>query len=167
MVTDLGELFRATLVDRDVEFVTLRRELDLGTQYLEIQRVRFDERFTYRIEASAQVSDALVPPLLLQPLLENAAEHGLTEREGVIEVAVTCELVEERVHIRVTNQSAHAESASRPARGFGLDNVRERLHAAFGESARITTEHTSAGVFEARLDFPARFGTQDRHEHGS
>jgi hypothetical protein len=163
MVTGLGELFRATLVDRDAEFVTLRRELDLGTQYLEIQRVRFDERFTYRIESPEEVSRALVPPLLLQPLLENAAEHGLSEREGVIEVAVTCELVGDRVHIRVTNQYARAESASSPARGFGLDNVRERLRAAFGDSARITTEHTNAGVFEARLDFPARWKTS--HEH--
>ncbi len=161
MVTDLGELFRATLVDRDAEFVTLRRELDLGTQYLEIQRVRFDERFTYRIESPEQVSRALVPPLLLQPLLENAAEHGLSEREGVIEVAVTCELAGDRVQIRVTNQYARTASASKPARGFGLDNVRERLRAAFGDSAQITTEHTDAGVFEARLDFPARYGVED------
>ena len=162
MVTGLGELFRATLVDRDVDWVTLRRELDLGRQYLEIQRTRFDERFTYRLEASNEVEQVLVPPLLLQPLLENAAEHGLSEREGVIEVTVRCELVNHRVHVRVTNQADASNArlakdcADAPARrGFGLENVRERLHAAFGESARFTTEHSNSGVFEARLEFPA------------
>jgi hypothetical protein len=159
MVTGLGELFRATLVDRDVEFVTLRRELDLGTQYLDIQRARFDERFAYRIDAPPKISQVLVPPLLLQPLLENAAEHGLSEREGVIEVAVTCTLVEDRLHVRVTNQSnARRPSAGTPSRGFGLENVRERLYAAFGDRALFTTEHTNAGVFEAHIEFPARLG---------
>jgi hypothetical protein len=69
MVTGLGELFRATLVDRDADFVALRRELDLGVQYLEIQRARFDSRFTYRIDAQEEILPALVPPLLLHPLL--------------------------------------------------------------------------------------------------
>jgi LytS/YehU family sensor histidine kinase len=162
MVTGLGQLFRATLVDRDVEFVTLRRELDLGAQYLDIQRARFDERFAYHIEAPSEVSQALVPPLLLQPLLENAAEHGLSVREGIIEVTVTCALVEDRVHVVVTNQAdTRSRATSAPARGFGLENVRERLHAAFGDSARFTTERTNAGLFEARLEFPARFDVQD------
>jgi sensor histidine kinase YesM len=157
MVTGLGELFRATLVDRDVDFVTLRRELDLGIQYLDIQRARFNERFTYRIDATPEVSQVMVPPLLLQPLLENAAEHGLSEREGIIEVAVTCERVGARVLLSVTNQAnAKPKSSGPPARGFGLENVRERLHAAFGDSARFTAEHTIAGVFEARIEFPAR-----------
>jgi two-component system, LytTR family, sensor kinase len=161
MVTGLGELFRATLVDRDVEFVTLRRELDLGKQYLDIQRARFDDRFVYRIEAPPEVSQVLVPPLLLQPLLENAAEHGLSEREGIIEVTVTCSLVGDRLHVTVTNQAdARPRATGAPARGFGLENVQERLRAAFGDSARFTTEHTSAGVFEARIEFPARTGMQ-------
>jgi two-component system, LytTR family, sensor kinase len=161
MVTGLGELFRATLVDRDVDFITLRRELDLGTQYLEIQRARFDDRFVYRIDAPAEVWQILVPPLLLQPLLENAAEHGLSAREGVIEVTVTCTLIDDRLQVTVTNQAdAPRRSAGAPARGFGLDNVHERLRAAFGDSARFTAEHTGGGVFEARVEFPARLGGQ-------
>jgi two-component system sensor histidine kinase AlgZ len=157
MVTGLGELFRATLVDRDADFVSLRRELDLGVQYLEIQRARFDSRFTYRIDAPEEVLSAQVPPLLLQPLLENAAEHGLSGREGSIEVAITCELVNDRVRIKVTNQAAAPEEAAgAPARGFGLENVRERLHAAFGNTATLDTNHSNTGTFEARIEFPAR-----------
>jgi hypothetical protein len=157
MVTQLGELFRATLVDRDVEFVPLRRELDLGAQYLEIQRARFDSRFDYRIHAPDDVTGALVPPLLLQPLLENAAEYGLTGREGAIEVDVHCIRTGDRVSVTVSNHAQlPANGPGAALRGFGLENVRERLRAAFGETASFSAEHTSAGLFEARLEFPAR-----------
>jgi hypothetical protein len=155
MVTQLGELFRATLVDRDAEFVPLRRELDLGAQYLEIQRARFDSRFTYRIHVPADVTDALIPPLLLQPLLENAAEHGLSGREGTIEVDVHCSRHGDRVRVTVSNHAEMPADGTRAARhGFGLDNVRERLHAAYGTTASFSAEHTNEGSFEARLEFP-------------
>jgi two-component system sensor histidine kinase AlgZ len=155
MVTQLGELFRATLVDRDAEFVPLRRELDLGAQYLEIQRARFDSRFTYRIHVPVDVTDALIPPLLLQPLLENAAEHGLSGREGSIEVDVRCTRHGDRVCITVSNHAELPTDGQRAARhGFGLDNVRERLNAAYGGNASFSAQHTNEGSFEARLEFP-------------
>jgi two-component system, LytTR family, sensor kinase len=157
MITGLGALFRATLMDRDADFVTLHRELDIGVQYLEIQRARFDSRFAYAIALPAAAEQVLIPPLLLQPLLENAAEHGLTAHEGVTRVEVQCEVADGRVQVTVTNR-AQAFSGGKPsgARHFGLDNVRGRLSAAFGDTATLTTEHTHAGLFEARLDFPAR-----------
>lgn len=157
MVTQLGELLRATLVDRNAEFVPLRRELDLGAQYLEIQRARFDSRFDYRIHVTPEVKDALVPPLLLQPLLENAAEYGLSTREGMIEVEVRCTLMGDRVNILVSNHAQTPPDGPGAAkRGFGLENVRERLRAAFGETAILSAEHTNTGLFEARLEFPVR-----------
>ena len=164
MVTQLGELFRATLVDRDADLVPLRRELDLGAQYLEIQRARFDSRFDYRIHAPEEVSDALLPPLLLQPLLENAAEHGLTGREGSIAVDVRCSRQGDRVHVVVTNHAETPADGPGAARhGFGLENVRERLRAAFGETASFSAAHTNAGSFEARLEFPVRRDDSARH----
>jgi two-component system, LytTR family, sensor kinase len=157
MVTQLGELLRATLVDRDAEFVPLQRELDLGAKYLEIQRARFDSRFDYRIHAPPEVRDVLVPPLLLQPLLENAAEYGLSTREGMIEVDVRCSLEGNRVHIIVSNHAVTPDNGPGAAqRGFGLENVRERLRAAFGDTAMFSAEHTRDGLFEARLEFHAR-----------
>lgn len=165
MVTQLGELLRATLVDRNTEFVPLRRELDLGAQYLEIQRARFDSRFDYQIHVTPDTKDALVPPLLLQPLLENAAEYGLSTREGMIEVEVRCSLVGNRVHIIVSNDAQTPPDGPGAAkRGFGLENVRERLRAAFGETAVFSAEHTNTGLFEARLEFPVRLGERATHD---
>ena len=161
MVTQLGELFRATLEARDTEFVSLQRELELGRHYLEIQRTRFDSRFDYRFSVQPEAQLAAIPPLLLQPLLENAAEHGLTTQDGsvMVEVDATCEadlaqiVVRNRAAIRrVGNRSTH--------RGFGLELVRERVGAAFGASANLTTELTSDGTFLARLTFP--FNAMDK-----
>jgi hypothetical protein len=157
MLTGLGSLFRATLLDRDADFVTLRRELDIGAQYLEIQRARFDSRFAFNIRVPPDAEEVLVPPLILQPLLENAAEHGLTSREGTIVVDVSCALTAGRVQVVVSNR---ADDTTRgkpaPSRGFGLENVRQRLRAAFGDAALFATEYTNAGLFEARMEFPLR-----------
>lgn len=157
MVTRLGDLFRATLGNRDTEYVTLARELDLGTQYLEIQRTRFGDRFDFGVDCEPAVADAAIPPLLLQPLLENAAEHGLSGQDGRIVVDVRGALDRERVLILVRNHAIIGPDQQRnPARGFGLENVRERLHAAFGDDANLEAEHTKDGYFEARIHFPMR-----------
>ncbi|HEY6123551.1 MAG TPA: histidine kinase [Steroidobacteraceae bacterium] len=155
MVTQLGELFRATLEDRDTELVSLQRELELGQQYLEIQRTRFDERFDYAFNVQPDAGNVAIPPLLLQPLLENAAEHGLTTQDGSVLVEVDAECEEGTVRIVVRNRASLASAGRRGShRGLGLELVRERLLAAFGPAAGLTTELTDGGTFLARLTFP-------------
>jgi two-component system, LytTR family, sensor kinase len=155
MVTQLGELFRATLEERDTELVTLQRELELGRQYLEIQRTRFDSRFDYAFNIQPEAGNVAIPPLLLQPLLENAAEHGLTTQDGsvLVEVDAACEAGAVRIVVR--NRASLASAGKRGShRGLGLELVRERLRAAFGPTAGLATELTEEGTFFARLTFP-------------
>jgi hypothetical protein len=155
MVTQLGELFRATLEERDTELVSLQRELELGRQYLEIQRTRFDSRFDYAFNVEADAANVAIPPLLLQPLLENAAEHGLTTQDGSVLVEVDAACDAGVVSIIVRNRASLAGAGRRGAhRGLGLELVRERLRAAFGPTAGLTTELTDAGTFRVRLAFP-------------
>jgi hypothetical protein len=155
MVAQLGELFRATLEERDTELVTLQRELELGRQYLEIQRTRFDSRFDYAFNIQPGADNIAIPPLLLQPLLENAAEHGLTTQDGsvLVEVDAACEAGAVRIVVR--NRASLASAGKRGShRGLGLELVRERLRAAFGPTAALATELTDEGTFLARLTFP-------------
>jgi hypothetical protein len=157
MVAQLGELFRATLEERDTELVTLQRELELGRQYLEIQRTRFDSRFDYAFNIQPEAGNVAIPPLLLQPLLENAAEHGLTTQDGsvLVEVDAACEAGAVRIVVR--NRALLASAGRRGShRGLGLELVRERLRAAFGPTAGLATELTEEGTFFARLTFPRR-----------
>jgi len=157
MVTQLGELFRATLEERDAELVSLQRELELGRQYLEIQRTRFDSRFDYAFMIQPEAEQAAIPPLLLQPLLENAAEHGLTTQEGEVLVEVDATCTPDEVRIVVRNRATVSAPRKRGShRGMGLELVRERVRAAFGPTAGLQTELTDDGTFLARLTFPHR-----------
>lgn len=157
MVAQLGELFRATLDERNSEYVSLERELELGRQYLEIQRIRFDSRFDFHFEVPDEARQAAIPPLLLQPLLENAAEHGLTTQEGTVVVEVRAAVDNGAATIVVRNQAAVNHGDGRkPNGGFGLEIVRERLRAAFGDAAQLDTGLTADGLFQARLRFPHR-----------
>jgi len=157
MVTQLGELFRATLENRDSEMVSLQRELELGRQYLEIQRIRFDSRFDFEFHVPEHARNVAIPPLLLQPLLENAAEHGLTTQEGAVVVEVSASCANGEAHVVVQNQAAPGPVTRRPGHhGLGLEIVRERLLAAFGRSATLDTALTPNGTFQARLTFPFR-----------
>ncbi|MEZ5500540.1 MAG: histidine kinase [Steroidobacteraceae bacterium] len=155
MVTRLGELLRTTLTDSDVELVPLHREVTLGREYLELQRERFQDRLQYSLDLPAQARNAGIPPLLLQPLLENAVEHGIHQREGFINVELTCACTGDTISIRICNQVQQPESTDRARHtGLGLQIVRERLDAAFGKSAAVTTGRTHSGWFEASLTFP-------------
>lgn len=156
MVTQLGELFRATLDERNSEYVSLERELELGRQYLEIQRIRFDSRFDFGISVNDEARQLAIPPLLLQPLLENAAEHGLTTQEGTVVVEVSAGIDDGDAFISVRNQASRQVTERRANGGFGLEIVRERLHAAFGDAARLDTGLTADGLFQVRLVFPCR-----------
>ena len=158
MVTQLGELFRRALSERNSEFVPLKQEIEHGEQYLEIQRARFEDRLAYRLQVEPQFDSVAIPPLLLQPLLENAVEHGLGTTQGELSIDVTCEAQGNEIALTVRNTGAQPlpppASRHKHTRGFGLRSVAERLEAAFGSAASVVLANTAPGQFEARLRFP-------------
>jgi hypothetical protein len=156
MVTRLGELFRRVLGERDVEMVTLEQELDYAENYLEIQRIRFEERLTYRIDVDPALRKVRVPPLLLQPLLENAVEHGLRRNEGALEISLAGRLNDGRVDIVIRNVSngAEVDGSLTNGHGLGLKNVRERLEAAYNGAGELSFRNLRPGEFESRVSIP-------------
>jgi LytS/YehU family sensor histidine kinase len=157
MVTRLGELFRRALAERETELVTLEQEIEYAESYLEIQRMRFEERLTFVIEVDPAARTAQVPPLLLQPLLENAVEHGLRASEGALTIELVCRVEGGRVEILLRNTSRGVlvppMERTRPG-GLGLANVRERLEAAYPDGAEFEFGNTRPGEYETRLGFP-------------
>jgi sensor histidine kinase YesM len=157
MVTRLGDLFRRALAERNTELVTLEQELEYAESYLEIQRVRFADRLTYTIRSDDSLKGVAIPPLLLQPLLENAVEHGLHETEGAVRIALICHAVENQVEIAVRNKSdgpVFPHHAAHPRHGIGLNNVRDRLQAAYADKSEFTFRNTSVGEYETVMRFP-------------
>lgn len=153
-VNHLGELLRAVLEDRTASEVSLAQEIALAERYLEVMRVRFQDRLTVVWDLDARCNDARIPVMLLQPILENALLHGIESRPGPGTVRVQTRLHDERVEVRIQDSGPGFRATPRLGRGVGLSNTRKRLELLWGERCRLETssaEQSGGGVV---LDFP-------------
>jgi signal transduction histidine kinase len=152
MLLDLTALLRTALARTRRSAVALSEELDLLRAYLGIMAIRMGPRLQWRIEADADTLDAQLPPLLVQPLVENAIRHGLEPRHEGGSLTIRCRRAGDDIEIAVEDSGrGFAESQGG---GVGLANVRERLRACCGESARLALETSPAGGVSARLTLP-------------
>ncbi|MEL7162334.1 MAG: histidine kinase [Bacteroidota bacterium] len=130
MVAQLSDLFRYQLVANRREFVPLREELDFVLDYLRLEEARFGERLTFHIidVEGTELENVLLPPLLLQPLVENAVRHGVSPSLIGGEVHVTAEIVKEGLTLTVFNTGKPCDPRRcYAATGYGLANTRRRL----------------------------------------
>ena len=148
VLEDLAELFRHALAD-PAESVTLGQEITLAQRYLEIEQIRFGDRLRVQWSLDASADAARLPPLLLQPLVENAVRHGVEPSASGAEVKISTRRRGGTVVIKVTN-SVPAGSGS-PGQGLALANVRERLFLLHDVQAQFSTAFKD-GVFQVRLE---------------
>jgi sensor histidine kinase YesM len=132
MLTRLGELLRLTLRADPTHETTLRDELALLERYLDIMRVRFSDRVTVRTDIAPDVLDAFVPSFMLQPLVENAFEHGISRLQRPGEIAVTARREGDRLLLTVRDDGDGAGS-EHEGNGVGLANTRHRLRELYGD----------------------------------
>jgi two-component system LytT family sensor kinase len=155
MLLRLSELLRAYL-DDDRQEIALRRELELLDLYLGIQRTRFGDRLTARVDASLSALDGAVPSLILQPLVENAIHHGIGKHSGEdrIEVAAHRDADNLYLEVRNYNSTLDAEPAAMYARGVGLSNCRLRLKELYGQAAALYIDALSPRGVVCRVRLP-------------
>ncbi len=148
----LSDYLRASVKFGSQEHIRLSDELSLARQYLDIEQVRFGARLAVEITGDEAVAGCQVPPLLLQPLVENAVTHGIAHLldGGTIRVAVTH--ADGLLTVLIENP-ADPDRSRRPKSGFGLRNVRQRLDVHFGARARIDVKDTG-DHFSARVMIP-------------
>lgn len=158
MVLSLSTFMRTTLSMDPMQDVSLADEIALQEEYLEIERERFADRLTFHVEIAESVCDALVPSLILQPLIENAIKHGVGATTGPVEILLSAKPTADRLTITVENDMPnHTDMRSRrPGMGVGLQNVEERLHARFHEDVRFSAECVSPSRFRVVLDIPCK-----------
>ncbi|HEX4633180.1 MAG TPA: histidine kinase [Gemmatimonadales bacterium] len=155
MLTELADLLRATLAFPGTHEIPLAEELALVDRYLSIMRVRFLDRLTVRIDVPPEARDALVPAFLLQPLLENALEHGLAVKPGPGELDVVAAHDDGRLTITITDDGPGP--AQNAAAGVGLTNTRERLTQLYGSDQALTLGPAgSTGGGRVRVSIPWR-----------
>jgi signal transduction histidine kinase len=149
LVTELSELMRYALQSARRERVKLAEELAVVESYLSVESARFEERLAWRIDADDAIREVRLPPMLLQPLVENAVKHGIAAREEGGEVTIEARRDGERLRLTVTNPGC---LSGRGDTRIGLQNARERLRLIFGERAGLTlTERDGRVVAELTL----------------
>jgi two-component system, LytTR family, sensor kinase len=158
MIARLGDLLRHSFEGGQESEVTLRRELALLDLYIDIVKVRFQDRLVVDIRIDDAVLDALVPTFILQPLVENAVKHGVERRTEGGRVTVEATRDADALVLRVVNDApADAPVAASPTSrtGVGIRNTRARLEQLYGARQRFTLERdTERGVVaEVRLPF--------------
>jgi two-component system sensor histidine kinase AlgZ len=150
---DLADLFR-TLMSDARQFVRLSEEIALLERYAELEQLRLGERLRITWEIDGAPGDALLPPLVLQPLLENAVYHGVEPGTDAAEVLVRIERRGNRVLVRIDNPYHEAE-VQRAGNRMALENIRERLLLFFDAEARIATQ-TDGGRYRVEIEIPYR-----------
>ena len=154
MITRLSELLRQSFNRERGPLVTLEEELELLDHYVAIQEARFGDRLrvTFRVDPAA--ASAVVPTLLLQPLVENAIRHGVVPNGAVAEISIAAVREGDRLHLEVRDNGPGLNGSSGGG-GLGLANTRARLQALYGPSQRFALTNAPApGGALAVIDIP-------------
>lgn len=148
---DLSELFRVLMSDNR-KLIPLEQELELCRQYLDIESLRLEHRLTVEWRIDELPGDAMVPPLILQPLLENAVYHGIEPSAQPGKISIHIQLKSERLEMTLSNP---VPKTNRPQSGnkMALANIGERLQLHFDAEATLATK-SEDGRFEVRIVLP-------------
>lgn len=153
MLSRLSELLRDLLRHRDSPLVSLEDELRYIRTYLEISKVRFSDRLDFTIDSDPAVAKARVPLFILQPLVENALNHGIGARAEGGSISVTARRSNGRIVLEVVDDGAGLSEAED---GVGISNTRERLETMFGSDHVFRIDSNASGGVTARIEIPVR-----------
>ncbi len=156
MVARLSDLLRLSLDTSKPQEVPLSDELGFLDGYLEIEQTRFADRLQVTKEIEAGTEAALVPFLLLQPLVENAIRHGIEPREERGSVAITARRQDNRLELRVRDDGPGLPKKEGKPQGIGLANTRSRLQHLYGANSTFELRDLIEGGLEARVTLPFR-----------
>ena len=156
MLAGLGSLLRHVLQDIDRQEVPLSEELEFIQRYLDIEGLRFEDRLRVHIDVEPGLFDTLVPNLILQPLVENAIQHGIARRSTSGHVRITATQDYDRIVLSVRDDGPGLgeDAASGGRAGVGLENTRARLHRLYGAEGQLKVEDADGGGVIAVVSFP-------------
>jgi sensor histidine kinase YesM len=163
-LSTLSDLLRSTLGGAPTQEVALGDELALLDRYLQIQRLRFSDRLTVERDVAPETLDAAVPAMLLQPLVENAIQHGVAVRPGPTRIVVRARLDGDALHLAVLDTgpgfpdgSASGANGNGAREGIGLANSRARLAQLYGDRQRLECRNVvgAGALVEATLPYRA------------
>ena len=157
MLSRLSSFLRYTLVNEPTANVTINQEVETLKLYLEIEKMRFEERLRPSFDIDPSACLARLPSLLLQPLVENAVKYAVTPQEEGADISVSATRIGNRLRIVVADTGPGAEDhwvRAQQSTGVGLANIRDRLSQAYGAEHRFETESNATGGFRVTIEIP-------------
>lgn len=152
MVISLSEFLRYSIKPNQEKLIPLNNELEAINRFIEIEKVRFGERLKVDITCQTGCGAKYVPPLIIQPLVENAIKYGVHETMDVGSVIIACTCQKNSLEIMVTN-SYDAQGVPATKSGIGLKNVSNRLHLLYGSEDLLQINKTDS-IFSVKLTLP-------------
>jgi signal transduction histidine kinase len=152
-INQLSKLLRSSLLTERKKTIPLSEELDTVADYLALEKIRYEDRLTWKIDVDPACAKAQFPPMMLQTLVENAIKHGISHSVKGGTITIQAKLVHNRVHISVINpgqmkiEALHAE-------GVGLENSKNRLNLLFGDTAQLSICPLDKNQVEASMVLP-------------
>jgi len=153
MIARLSDLLRAALDNSETQEVTLRQELEFVRRFLEIEQIRFGDRLSVKVDVPPDALNALVPNLILQPLVENAIRHGIEphSKPGLIELRA---VHADGILTLDVSDNGHGLAGNQTEEGVGLTNTRARLRTLYGEAYGFEMRSVAGSGLLVRLTIP-------------
>jgi len=157
MIARLSELLRYTLDGGHDPEVVVSQEIAFLERYLEIMQIRFEDRLEIDVQVGDDARDALVPSLILQPLVENAVKHGVEKVSGIGRIDISAMRHDDQLVLSVgDNGPGLSNLRNGDERGVGLRNIRQRLEQLYGGAQSLTLLERPGGGTIARIEMPFR-----------
>jgi two-component system, LytTR family, sensor kinase len=156
MIGELGDFLRLTLGNPGAQEVTLQEELKFLKSYLEIERVRLQNRLTALFEVEEDILNAQVPNLILQPIIENAIRYAVSPKIGPGRIEIRARRRNGRLEMEVIDDGPGMIQGSSAKQGIGLSNTRQRLQQMYGSNHDFRLRNLPEGGFEVHLEIPYR-----------
>jgi two-component system, LytTR family, sensor kinase len=156
MLVKLSDLLRISLMNNEIIEVPLERELFFLQTYLDIEQIRFQDRLEVNFEIEPQTIEALVPSLILQPLVENSIRHGISRHWGKGVIEILAQRKDQKLYLKVRDNGLGVSEGDNGAfhEGVGLSNTRSRLESLYGENFFFELSQAPAGGIEANIIIP-------------
>jgi two-component system, LytTR family, sensor kinase len=159
----LGGLFHKVQTSTARTEIPLGDELEIVREYLAIEQVRFRDRLRVTVNAAPDTLNCRVPPLILQPLVENAVRHGISAVSTAGKLDVSARVTNDTLHLEVRDDGpGNGNGATRPGSGTGLRNTRERLAQLYGDAGVLRIDHANGQGMRVTVELPVR--TSDRSD---
>lgn len=166
MISGLSDLLRHTLGRQEEQFVRFEEEVSLVRQYLQIEQIRFQDRLKLSFDIDPKSRSVPFPSLLLQPILENAFKHGISDSLGEVEIRLASKKEEDRLHVCISNSGPFlpADWKLKDQKGIGLTNTLSRLQQLFGDDHYFSIKNQTQSGVTVHLEIPTN--RQRLTDHG-